>query len=186
MLTEISTHVPAKALVDLATQTEQEGHVRDVTTKTRCEAARDSFLEAEAVGVSLYLSESSSIGDVAVHRNDWAVTAAIRREVTDQQGLAAVTTVNRAAVSGVTEEEATIDLFAVVIGVAIKLKGVAQVKAEVGPELHVVIDDRTTPDHRGYRYALVAVVDQALCVSTLFRTTGRVRLAPLSSQVQEA
>ena len=186
MLTAVSTHVPTQVLADFAAQTDQEGHVGDVATESRCEAAGNGFLEAEAVRVSLHLRKGIAVRDVAIHGDNRAVHAIVRRKVADQQRCTTVSTVYRAAVGGVTEEETTVDLFTVVVGVAVKLQSVAQVDAKVGPQLHVVTDDGTTPDHGGYRHILIAIVDQALCIGALLRTAGGVRLAPLGGQVQEA
>ena len=186
VLAAIGTDVPTQVLTELAAQTDQEGHIGNVATKTRRESAGDGFLEAETVRVSLNLSKGICIGDVAIHCDNRAAHAIIRCEIADQQGCTAVTTVDRTAVGGVTEEETAIDFLAVVVSMAVQLEGIAEVNAKVRPQLHVVVDDRPAPDHGRHGYVLVTVVDQALCVSALLGTAGRVRFAPLCGQVEEA
>ena len=93
--------------------------------------------------------------------------AVVRSEITNQQSLATVTTVDSATVGWVSEEEAAVDFFAVVVSVSVKRQRVAQIHAKVGPQLHVIIDNRTAPNHRWCWHVLVSIVDQRLRVSAL-------------------
>ena len=127
-------------------------------------------MKAEAIGVCNDLREGICVRrDVigAAECHNGAALAVVRSEITDQQRFATVTTVDRAAVGGVTEEETTVNFFAVVVSVTVKGQRVAQVHPKIGPELHVVIDNRTTPDHRWCRHVLVSIVDQRLRVRAL-------------------
>ena len=127
-------------------------------------------METEAVWVGNNLREGicvrcDIIGAAECHNG--TALAVVRSEITDQQRFATVSTVNSATVGWVSEEETAVDFFAVVVSVSVKGQRVAQVHAKVGPQLHVVIDNRTAPNHGWRGHVLISIVDQRLRVSAL-------------------
>ena len=92
-----------------------------------------------------------------------------------------------AAGAGVPEVEPALHLLAHVIAVSVEREGVAEQVAGVRPDLEFVVDLGGAPDLRRGAHARVALVDdQSQGVPALRAAVGRVGVAVLAGQVEEA